>query len=109
MRSSLRVHRAGELFGGGLELQRDADFGQQLSRVRPNQVHAKHLVVLLVRDDLHHLDPLRVHDEIEESPGSEGRRGDAGRPKPSDRVPPLSRDLHLGIAGINPAPGRRGA
>src|SRR5206468_954307 len=44
----VRMNRARDLFGGGLELERDAGLGEQLGRVRADDVHAEHLVVLLL-------------------------------------------------------------
>ena len=48
----MRVDGADQLLDRALEAQRQRRLGDQLGRARPDHVHAEHLVVFLVGDDL---------------------------------------------------------
>src|SRR3954447_1706936 len=87
----MRVNRANQLLDGALEAERQRCFRDQFRRARPDHVHAEHLVVLLLGDDLHEAFGLSgdaraaEHDELERAdadvepalPGLRFRQSDA--------------------------------
>ena len=70
----MRVDRPDQLFHRALEPQRQHGLGHELGRSRPDHVHAQHLIVLLVGDDLH--EPFGLAGHLGAAEDAERERAD---------------------------------
>jgi hypothetical protein len=93
----MRVDRANQLFDRRFQAQCRRRFGHQLRRAPPDHVHAKQLIVLLLRDDLD--EPLGLTRDLRASEHAKRERAGADFVASIHRFPfRQSHAANLGIA-----------